>query len=80
MKKKNPIKEIARYCAANIEDYELRVQVALGLIDRMRCPLSQADPSLYDQMEQYASEWAEENGYSVDFIEGIDVEEILWAE
>jgi hypothetical protein len=76
--KKNPMKEIAAYCAANIEDYELRVQVALGLIDRMRCPLSQADPSLYDQMEQYASEWAEENDVELD--EDFDVEDILWAE
>ena len=78
MKKKNPIKEIARYCAANIEDYELRVQVAIGLIDRMRCPLSQADPSLCDSMQSCAEEWAEENDVELD--EDFDVEDVLWVE
>lgn len=76
--KKNPIKEIARYCAANIEDYEPRVQVAIGLIDRMRCPLSQADPSLYDSMQSCAEEWAEENDVELD--EDFDVEDVLWVE
>ena len=75
--KKNPIKEIAAYCAAHIEDYEERVKIALGIMDRMRCPLSQAAPSLYDEMQQCASDWAEDNDYSVDFMEGIDVDEIL---
>ena len=74
------LKAIADYCEAQIEDYELRVQIALGLMDRMRCPLRMADASLYDEMERCACEWAEDNDYSVDFIEGIDVEEILWAE
>ena len=77
---KKELKKIAEYCRQNIEDYDLRVQVALGLMDRMRCPLSMADASLYDQIEQYAGEWAEENGYALDFFEGIDVDEILFAE
>lgn len=72
------LKEIARYCAANIEDYEPRVQVAIGLIDRMRCPLSQADPSLYDSMQSCTEEWAEENDVELD--EDFDVEDVLWAE
>lgn len=77
--KKKMIKEIARYCAENIEDYELRVKVAFGYIDRMRCPLSMADPRLYDEMYDLICEWAEENDYSVDYIDDIDVEEIFWA-
>lgn len=74
------LKEIAAYCAENIEDYELRVQLALNYMDRMRCPLSMADERLYNEMYDCASEWADNHDYSVDFIDGIDVEEILWAE
>ena len=80
---KKELKKIAEYCRQNIEDYDVRVQLALGIMDRMRCPLSMADASLYDQIEQYAEEWAEENGYSVDEWDDdsrIDVEEILWVE
>lgn len=74
------MKEIVAYCRKNIDDYDLRVGVALGIMERMRCPLEHADPSLYDEMERCAGEWAEDNDYSVDYLEGIDVEEILWAE
>lgn len=74
------LKEIAAYCAANIEDYELRVQLALGVMERMRCPLNMADAGLYDEMYDCACEWAEDNDYSVDLIDGIDVEDILFAE
>lgn len=76
----NPIKEIARYCAEQIDDYELRVRVALGIMDRMRCPLSMAAPGLYDEMYDCICEWADDNEYSVDFVDGLDVEEILWAD
>lgn len=75
----NELKEIARYCANHIEDYELRVKIAFNDMIRMRCPLRIADPILYNEMYDCASEWADDNDYSVDFIEGIDVEEILWA-
>lgn len=76
----NPIEEIARYCAENIEDYELRVQVALGIIDRMRCPLYMADASLYDRMYDLAQEWCDDHEISVDFFDDIDVEDILFTE
>lgn len=74
------IKEIAAYCAAHIEDYEIRVHLAIKQMDRMRCPLSMADERLYNEMYNCAEEWADDHDYSVDFIDGIDVEEILWAE
>lgn len=76
--KKKDLKAIARYCAEDIADYELRVQVAIGLMDRMRCPLSQADPSLCDSMQSCAEEWAEENEVELD--EDFDVEDVLWVE
>ena len=72
------IKEIAAYVAANVEDYEARLQVALGVMDRMRCPLRMADPNLYWDIENCVSEWADSHDFSVDYLEGIDVEEILW--
>ena len=73
----NKIKKIAAYCAANIEDYDERVKIALGKMDRMRCDLSTADYELAEEIEERAAEWAEENGYAVDFLEGIDVDEIV---
>ncbi len=73
----NQIKEIAAYCAANITDYDERVKIALGKMDRMRCDLRTADYGLAQEIEQCASEWADENGYVVDFLEGIDVDEIV---
>lgn len=81
MKTKKMLKEIAAYCRNNIEDFELRVQVALGFMERCRCPLDQADYSLYNEMYEYILEWAEDNGYSVDEWDeesGIEVEDILW--
>lgn len=41
------IKEIAAYCAAHIEDYEIRVHLAIKQMDRMRCPLSMADEGTF---------------------------------
>lgn len=73
----NELKEVAAYCAAHIRNYEVRVQLALDVMDEMRCPLSMADSRLSDEIIEHAEEWAEENGYAVDFIDGIDVEEIV---
>ena len=70
-------KKIAAYCRQNIVDYEERVNIALGKMDRMRCDLRTADYGLAQEIEQCASEWADDNGYAVDFLEGIDVDEIV---
>lgn len=61
---------------ANIEDYEHRLQRALSVIGRMRCPLSQADGELYDEMNEAINEYIEENELSdeIDF----DVEDIIF--
>ena len=47
MATKKMLKEIAAYCRNNIEDFEIRVQLALKKMDRMRCPLSMADEALF---------------------------------
>ena len=73
----NQIKKIADYCRQRIDEYDDRVKLALGVMDRNRCDLMRADASLATEVEDCAREWAEENGYAVDFIEGINVEEIV---
>ncbi len=74
------LKKIAAYCRSRIEDYDLRVKLALNVMDRMRCPLQVADYLLYTEIYNCACDWADDNDYSVDFFDGIDVEEIIFAE
>lgn len=69
----NKLKEVAAYCAANITDWAEKCALALNMIGR-RMPI---DYGFRNEIEDCASEWAEENGYAVDFIDGIDVEEIV---
>lgn len=74
------MKEIAAYCAANIEDLDIKCGMALSYIGK-RMPI----PAWFrNEIENCAMEWAEENGYAVDFLEGIDLEElideIIWEE
>ena len=71
------LKEIVAYCAANIVDWDIKVELALRMIGR-RMPI---DYGFRNEIEDCVSEWADDNGYDVDFFEGIDVEEIvLWTE
>jgi len=73
------LNEIYRYCARNIDDFFQKEAIALNNIDDMRCSLDYAMPQLYYEMSEAIANWAEENDYSVDFVEGIDVEEVFWA-
>ena len=77
--KKNALKEIADYCAESIALYEERVELAIGLMGRLRESLERVDYELYREIEDCAREWAEDNGYSVnDFDESeINPEEII---
>ena len=76
-------KEIAAYVAANIEFYEERLQLALGWMERDRCPLRMADDGLYDEIVDAACEWFDDHEISIEndmdwdeFIEG--EEGIIW--
>lgn len=71
-----PLKQVAQYCAEHIEDWDVKVELALRHIGR-RMPI---DYGFRNEIEDAASEWADENGYAVDFIEGIDVEDIVMTE
>lgn len=83
MKTKKMLKEIAAYCRNNIEDYELRVQLALKRMERNRCSLRMADSELFDEMVDAISDWCADNDFSIDFFEDWDDliegdEGILW--
>ena len=67
-------KSLIQYWRDNIEDYEEQVSHAWNVIAFYRCPLSYADPSLFDHMQNLAEEWAEENEIDIDTI---DIDEIF---
>lgn len=71
------LKDVVQYCAENIVDWDIKSEMAVRMIGR-HMPI---DPGFRNEIEEAASEWADENNYSVDFLDGIDAEEIvLWAE
>ena len=77
----NKLKEIAAYCADHIEDYEVRVQLALNRIDRMRCPLDMAAPDLFQEMYDAIADWCDDNDISYDDWDDdsrIDPEDVLF--
>ena len=63
------LKEIVAYCAANIVDWDLKVEMALRMID----------PGFRNEIEDKVSEWCEDNDIALDFFEDWDkiVEEII---
>lgn len=69
------MKLIAEYCKENVWEFEERVQIALGKIDHWRCPLEQADISLYNDIQDAVCDCATD--YEID-VEDIDIESIIW--
>ena len=61
---------------ANVEDYEYRVQRAMVKIDRMRCPLSQADGELYNEMVEAIEDYIADNDLNEDY--DFDPEDIIF--
>ena len=51
MKKQINYKELDELCRQNIEDYDEKVSIAWGYMDRMRCPLWMAAPELVSDMQ-----------------------------
>lgn len=74
----NTLAEIAAYCAANIEDWDIKCGMALRHIGR-RMPI---DYGFRNEIEDCVSDWAKDNGFSVNEFDesAIDVEEIIFAE
>lgn len=78
-------KEIAAYVRNNVEFFEERLQLALDKMERMRCPLSMADSSLYDEIVDAISDWCFDNDIDVDYFDDwedlIEGDEgIIWEE
>lgn len=75
-------KDIAAYVRNNIEDFEVRLQLALKRMDRMRCPMRMADDGLYDEMCDAIDEWCDDNEVSLEYDEDWDdiIDEIIWED
>ena len=77
-------KEVAAFVRNDIEDFEVRLQLALKRMDRMRCPLSMADGMLYDEIVDSIEEWCWDNDVDcseVDWDEVIEGDDgIIWEE
>lgn len=69
-------KELDELCRQSIEDYDVKVGLAWGYMDRMRCPLWMAFPILYDEILAVVEDYADDNEIDVD---DIDIEEIISA-
>ena len=74
---KEMINEIGNYLRETVEDFDIRVSLALKTIDRQRCSLDYADGALYGECYDRIEEWCEENGIDTEE-EYIDVEEIIF--
>lgn len=75
-------KDVAAFVRNNVEDFEVRLQLALKRMDRMRCPLSMADGMLYDEIVDAIEEWCDDNEVSLEYDEDFNdiINEIIWEE
>lgn len=64
--------EVAAYVRNNVEDFEERLQLALKRMDRMRCPLRNADEGLFDEICDAIEDLCWEND--------VDCSEVEWDE
>lgn len=65
-------KKLDELCRQSIEDYDEKVSMAWGYMDRNRCPLWMAFPILYDEIREVL----EDNEIDLDEVE---IEEIISA-
>lgn len=62
-------KDLDELCRASIEDYDEKVSIAWGYMDRMRCPLRLVGGGLYEEIAQVLED--NEIEYGEDTIEEI---------
>lgn len=65
-------KKLDELCRQSIENYDEKVSMAWGYMDRNRCPLWMAFPILYDEIRDVL----EDNEIDLD---EVDIEEIISA-
>lgn len=66
--------DMVQYVIDNVEDFEPRYEHALNVIGRNRCPLSDADYDLFEDINDAMSDWAFDNDVDED---EFDIEEIF---
>lgn len=80
----NKIKEVAAYVRNHVEDYEIRLSRALGWMERDRCPLRMAAPTLFDEIVSAIDDWCWDNEFDDSEVDWEDVIEgdngIIWEE
>lgn len=70
--------ELLEYVRQRVDDR--RMSIAYDQIDEMRCPLSMAEPTLYNNIMDLVEEWCLDNAVDPDSIwELFDAEDIFWA-
>lgn len=67
---------VVDYCNENILDFEERVQMALDKIDHWRCPLQQADYSLYNDIIDAIADCVTDYEINED---NFDIEDVIFA-
>lgn len=70
------LKIVVDYCNENIWEFEERVQLALDKIDHWRCPLQQADYSLWQDIMDAITDCVAD--YDID-ADKIDIEDVIFA-
>lgn len=70
----NAPKEMVQYVIDNVVDFDVRYLCALNIIGRDRCPIWQADQSLYMEMQDCMDDWCNDNEDNSDLY---DVNEIF---
>ena len=73
------INEIGNYLRETVEDFDVRVNLALKTMDKMRCSFDYADCDLYDECYERIEEWCEEHGIDTEKDYIVDVEEIIFG-
>lgn len=69
----NTTELLQEYLKSVIWDFELRSELALNNMNRMRCSLEYADPNLYEEMYDVVEEWCDDNGV----INNFEMEDLL---
>lgn len=76
--RKKIIRDVRNRLCEFVDDYEIRAELAMGVMYRMKCPLSFADASLDDTIRQYLDEYIEEEELNIDsFEEFFELDEFL---
>ena len=75
---KKHFKKVIEYVRENKTWSEAEEQVALERIDRWRCPLDHAYPSISDEISELMCEYGVENDLPEDWCEDFDAEDIFW--